>query len=593
MCNICKPSCVLVNANAETRPDELAGNNGADGGHHPCQGGRRRGLGRVVPGIRACDFPVLQACHAHAGRRRRRHDGSCHEIAGQAGAVRHDPVVFRVAVEDGSESLLGYAAAAQDSSGQRDGRSGKRATGASGPESTGQADRAAHERRGAEGAGQTGRAGAHGAGDALLLGHELRRNCRCAGSAARLCGRGAAARAARTAAGAGRQRRAGGGRSLLSETPEEKMKHLDEMTLLLYIERQLERTRGLEVSAHTQECDACRTLLRALERESRLLTRAMLEEDEPLPSRLAQFQERARRSMQWIWGLVFGLAATGAYALYTTYIQPWQQQLEQAGFGGSNLLGLLIFQGAMWKGWQSMITLLEVPAMLTLAGLVALFFRRKIRRGSALALVFAGLCAVLALPTAATASETRKGPSVGVSSEETIKGDIFLFGDRVKVDGTVEGDVFLFGHDAAVNGHVQGDVFGFAQTLQVDGQVDGNIRAFTNTLTIRGTVAKNVLTFDERVNLESAGKIGGSLTVFVEYLNLEGSLGRDLLVFGKQVTISGKVGGGIREKGAGLTITASGEVGGPIHYEGDTPAEVSSKAKLASPVETSAGVSPS
>src|SRR6266513_230931 len=130
------------------------------------------------------------------------------------------------------------------------------------------------------------------------------------------------------------------------------LKHLDEMTLLLYIERQLDRARGLEVYAHTQECDTCRTLLRAIERESRLLTRAMLEEDEPLPSRLAQFQERARKTMQWIWGVAFGLAATGAYALYTGYIQPWQQQLEQAGFGGSNLLGLLIFQGAMWKGWQ-------------------------------------------------------------------------------------------------------------------------------------------------------------------------------------------------------------------------------------------------
>ncbi|MFI5105708.1 MAG: anti-sigma factor family protein, partial [Terriglobales bacterium] len=178
----------------------------------------------------------------------------------------------------------------------------------------------------------------------------------------------------------------------MSEMPEDKMKHLDEMTLLLYIERQLDRARGLEVSAHTQECGACRTLLRALERESRLLTRAMLEEDEPLPSRLAQFQERARKSMQWIWGLVFGLAATGVYALYTGYIQPWQQQLEQAGFGGSNLLGLLIFQGAMWKGWQSMITLLEILAMVTLAGLGAMFFRRRIRRGSALALVFAGFC---------------------------------------------------------------------------------------------------------------------------------------------------------------------------------------------------------
>jgi cytoskeletal protein CcmA (bactofilin family) len=371
----------------------------------------------------------------------------------------------------------------------------------------------------------------------------------------------------------------------MNGTGEEKMKHLDEMTCLLYLERQLDRARGLEVSAHTQECETCRTLLRALEHESRLLTRAMLEENEPLPSRLAQFQERARRSMQWIWSLVFGFAATGAYALYTGYVQPWQQQLEQAGFSGSNLLGLLIFQGAFWKGWQSMITLLEMLALVTLGGLGAMLLRRRIRRGSALALVFAGLCATLALSAPASASETRKGQSVSVGSEETIKGDIFLFGDRVRVDGTVEGDVFLFGHDATVNGHVQGDVFGFAQALQVDGQVDGNIRAFTNTLTIRGTVAKNVLTFDERVNLESAGKIGGSLTVFVENLNLEGGLGRDLLVFGKQVTISGKVGGGIREKGAGLTITSNGEVGGPIHYEGDNPAEVSPKAKLASPVE--------
>ena len=135
----------------------------------------------------------------------------------------------------------------------------------------------------------------------------------------------------------------------MSDTGEQELRHLDEMTCLLYLERQLDRARGLEVSAHTQECETCRTLLRALERESRLLTRAMLEENEPLPSRLAQFQEKARRSMQWIWGLAFGLAATGAYALYTGYVQPWQQQLEQAGFGGSNLLNLLIFQSTFWK----------------------------------------------------------------------------------------------------------------------------------------------------------------------------------------------------------------------------------------------------
>jgi len=78
------------------------------------------------------------------------------------------------------------------------------------------------------------------------------------------------------------------------------IKHIDEMTLLLYVERQLDRESAQEVSLHTQTCEKCLTLLRALDRESRLLTRAMLEQDEPLPARLAEFRLAVKKSMQWI-----------------------------------------------------------------------------------------------------------------------------------------------------------------------------------------------------------------------------------------------------------------------------------------------------
>src|SRR5258708_2678820 len=535
MCNICRSPRVLVYGNAETRPDERAGNNRTDGGDCPCQGGRRRGLGRALPGLRARDIPVLQARLADAGRCRRRHDGNIHETEGQAGAVRRDAVVLRLALQGGGESLLGYAAAAQDSSGQGNGRFGERAAGASGPKSTGAADRAAHQRRSAQGAGQTGRASTDGAGDALLLGYELRRNCGRAGSAPRLCGRGAAARPARTAASAGRQRGPGGGRDFMSKAPEEKIKHLDEMTLLLYIERQLDRARGLEVSAHTQECDTCHTLLRAMEQESRLLTRAMLEEDEPLPSRLAQFQERARKSMQWIWGVAFGLAATGVYALYTQYIQPWQQQLENAGFGGSNLLGLLIFQGAMWKGWQSMMTLLEVLAMVTLAGLGVMFYRRRIRRGSALALVLAGFSMVLALPTGASATEHRGGQNPTVGKDETIKGDVYLHGERVRVEGTVDGDVIAAGKDIDIDGHVTGDVISAGRYLRIRGTVDGNIRSVGNTAVISGTLGKNITWFGDAVPVDATGKVGGGITMFRCPLAIDRPLNRDLLFYGQNL----------------------------------------------------------
>src|SRR5215469_13336413 len=201
------------------------------------------------------------------------------------------------------------------------------------------------------------------------------------------------------------------------------------MTLLLYVERQLDRESAQEVSLHTQTCTSCMTLLRALDRESRLLTRSMLEEDEPLPAGLAEFHARVKKSMRWIWVVVFGLAALGVSALYFGYIEPAELELEQAGFGGTNLLSLLLFQGAYLK------------------------------RASALAVMFASLGLVVAFSSPARAMEFRKADSVQIKKDEVIKGDLFVTGENVRVDGTVDGDVYVAGKQVVVSGHVTGDVF--------------------------------------------------------------------------------------------------------------------------------------
>ncbi|MGC2467521.1 MAG: hypothetical protein WA517_20175 [Candidatus Acidiferrum sp.] len=369
------------------------------------------------------------------------------------------------------------------------------------------------------------------------------------------------------------------------EGPGGSMEHLDEMTCLLYAERQLDRARAQEVSAHAQDCADCRTLLKALDRESRLLTRAMLEEDEPLPSRLAEFQQRVQRSFGWIWGVVLGLAATGVYALYTTFVEPAQLRLEQAGFGGTSLLSLLVFQGAFWKGWQSMMTLFEVLAMVTVVGFGAVVFRRRLRRGSVLALVLAGLCAALALPAPASATVFHKGELYELAKDQTVKSDIFITGARARVDGTVEGDVYFFGQSIEIGGHIKGDAIIFAQSVRISGQIDGNIRSFANNLTITGTVSRNVLTFNEVVNIDSAGKVDGSMTTFAQTVSVDGHLGRDLLAMDNETIISGNVDGEIRAKGHSMSIASSAQVAGPIHFEGDHQATVDSGAKLASPVQ--------
>lgn len=370
----------------------------------------------------------------------------------------------------------------------------------------------------------------------------------------------------------------------MSGVEERNLKHLDEMTLLLYLERQLDRARGLEVSAHTQECGTCRTLLRALERESRLLTRAMLEDTEPLPSRLAQFQEKARRSMQWIWGLAFGLAATGVYALYTGYIQPWQTQLEQAGFSGTNLLGLLIFQSPFWKGWQPMITLLEILALGTLGGLAVMFLRRRIRRGSALALVFASLCAAMMLPPQASATELRKGDRITVAKDEVIHSDLFAAGGQIRIAGTIEGDLVVAGGDVEVSGHVLGDLLSACGQVRMTGQVDGSIRGYAGNITVKGKVGRNVMTAGGDVNIDRDATIGGSLTSMSGRLSVDGHIQRDVLAMGGQANVSGIISGSAKFRSDELNIDSSAQIGGPVNFEGNKPPHVDDGAKLASPV---------
>lgn len=371
----------------------------------------------------------------------------------------------------------------------------------------------------------------------------------------------------------------------MNETENTANKHVDEMTLLLYVERQLDREAAQEVSLHTQTCDKCLTLLRALDRESRLLTRSMLEQDEPLPARLAEFHAKAKRSMQWIWGVVFGLAVLGVYTLYTWYIEPLQLKLEQVGFGGTNLLSLLVFQGALWKGWQSMFTLFQFVALAGLATFALFAGRKYLRRGSAMAVMFATLGAMLMAWTPASAMEFRKGNSVQVKKDEAIKGDLFVASENVRVEGTVDGDVYVAGKQVEVSGHVTGDVLCACQSLRISGQVDGNVRNASNNLTVTGNVGRNVTSFTETTTIDSTGKIGRSFTSFSSNVTLDGTLGLDFLAFFKHAAIDGSVGGEVRTKGESMSVGSSASIAGKAMFEGDEPADVASGAKLASPIQ--------
>ncbi len=362
------------------------------------------------------------------------------------------------------------------------------------------------------------------------------------------------------------------------------MNHFDEMTCLLYLEGQLERSRAAELAAHAQGCAECGALLRVLERESRLLAQALLEQDESVPARL--LAPPAREATSWAWIISFGLAAGGAYTLWTGIVQPWRQQLSQAGFGEGNLLTILFFRGAFWKGWGDMANAMQFLAILTLGLLAVGLLRRTLRRWTTIAVVMGALVAALASPPVASAAETKHVQSYSLAAGETVKSDLFLFTHRARIDGTIEGDLVVFAQDLTVNGHVTGDVIGFAQHVRIDGQVDGNLRVFNNLLSLSGAVGKNVTGFVDTVDFDSKSRVGGSLTLFADSVTLDGRVARDILAFFGRCDLNGFVGGNARVRAKNqFTIGPTAEVAGKVSFTGAQPPEVSPQAKLSSPVE--------
>jgi len=373
------------------------------------------------------------------------------------------------------------------------------------------------------------------------------------------------------------------------------MTHFDEAEYMLYLDGQLDARRAAELSAHAAACGDCRALLNALKTESLMLGQAILEQDEPLPARLreapwavpAPAPEPASASWAlWAWALSFGLAAAAVLALWTT-VQPWAEQLDQAGFQSSSLLSAVFFSGAFWEGWESMFDAMQYAAVISL-GLLVLALWRPWRRQSGrmtIAIALVGFVLLLGLPSGANAAEIRRGPNAGVTTGETIDNDLIVFGSAVRIDGTVKGDVIAFTQDLIVHGHVTGDVIVFAQRARVDGQVDGNIRAFCASLLLDSGAAKNVTVFAQRFDLDPRATVGGGLIGLVATATLGGKITRDLLFFSGNPTLDGTVGGDVLFRGQRLQIGPTAQIAGRIHAIGQNSPDVAQGAKLSHPVE--------
>lgn len=140
--------------------------------------------------------------------------------------------------------------------------------------------------------------------------------------------------------------------------------------------------------------------------------------------------------------------------------------------------------------------------------------------------------------------------SITVPADETVDGDLYVFGGDVTVDGRITGDLVVFGGVVAIDGSVEGDVMAASGSVGVSGSIGGDLRAGTGRTNISGAVEEDVL----------AGT--GQLTI-------SGAVGEDLVFGAGLVEVGGSVGGDVL--GRAGTYDRSGTVGGTEDVTVDEP----------------------
>jgi cytoskeletal protein CcmA (bactofilin family) len=359
--------------------------------------------------------------------------------------------------------------------------------------------------------------------------------------------------------------------------------HYDEMTLLLYLEGQLESERARNISAHTGGCPECSALLRSLQHEGLWLRESLTAADEAIPARLL---EAPSASVPWGWVMSLGLGAAGVYGLWSGIVEPWQQRFTQAGFTQGNLLSMLFFSGALWKGWGDMRNLVEILATAGVMIIVGMLLRHNWRRWTTVAVVMGSLGFALAMPPAAMAGQFHNGqPDYILPADQKIDTDIFVTAEYTRIDGDVGGDVFVFTRKLVVNGHISGDVFGFAKNIEITGRVDGNLRTWSETLTIAGSVEKNVLAGADSFEIDPKGRVNGSLTLFSGEVMLNGPVGKEMLGSGGNFSLNNKIGGNVQLRAHHIMIGSGATIAGGLTYRGDENPKIDSAAKITGPVE--------
>ena len=192
------------------------------------------------------------------------------------------------------------------------------------------------------------------------------------------------------------------------------------------------------------------------------------------------------------------------------------------------------------------------------------------------------IAVLLSLSLGANATEFL-AVSGGGSIADTVYDDLFMMGNKIKMESFIDGDLFAFCQEIVhSDSHtVDGNLNAFCMGIQVLGPVEQSVRGFGYSININAPIGRNAMLFGREVTIGPKAVISKNADVYCDKLMFQGNLDGDLrIVDAGEVEITGRVAGNVDCETRQLRIGPDAVIEGDLVYKSPNKAEIDRSAVI-------------
>ena len=182
-------------------------------------------------------------------------------------------------------------------------------------------------------------------------------------------------------------------------------------------------------------------------------------------------------------------------------------------------------------------------------------------------LVFSFLC----VPSV-SAFTVRTNDSIVINQGQSVQGNLYLAGERIRIDGNVDGDIFCAGREVIINGQVSGDIFCAGQKISINGEVRGSVRMAGESIVLGKNTRRNVMVFGQNFVMKPTVTVGEELLFAAQKGQVQGTVSGDINGAGKDFKLDGTAGRNVSLRVASLALGKDAKIRGNLGYEAETEA---------------------